>query len=130
MTLDCASCKNVHTACPGAKLCISSVCSKWVTDTQSCSCCRDAAASTTANTTLTADNVVDTYAGTDGTLNVTSASAAALAILACKVNQPCWHYKPEVRAAISVVAYVYIKLACMRQHYLSIQSLAYMQFAC
>ena len=47
---------------------------------------RDSQASTTANTSLSADNVVDTYAGADGTLNVTSASTAALAILACKVG--------------------------------------------
>ena len=60
--------------------------------THVCECCRDAAASTTANTALSADNIVDTYAGADGTLNVTSASTAALAILACKVKQSCWCY--------------------------------------
>ncbi|KAL3160291.1 hypothetical protein ABBQ38_009683 [Trebouxia sp. C0009 RCD-2024] len=45
--------------------------------------------STTANTSLSADNIVDTYAGTDGTLNGTSASVAALAILACKADSSC-----------------------------------------
>ena len=48
--------------------------------------CRDSVASTTANTSLTADNIIDTYAGADRTLNATSASIAAFAILACKVS--------------------------------------------
>lgn len=47
---------------------------------------RDSVASTSANTSLTADNIVDTYGGEDGTLNAAATSTAALAILACKVS--------------------------------------------
>lgn len=68
--------------------------------------CRDTVASTTATTTLSADNVVDTYAGADGTLNTTSASTAALAILACKVTfSPTWQLLAPVEPGNSVIAH-------------------------
>lgn len=60
--------------------------SKVASDLHTCYLCRETVPSTAANTSLSADNIVDIYAGTDGTLNATSASTAALAILACKVS--------------------------------------------
>lgn len=49
----------------------------------------DSDAGSTANTSLSADNIIDTYGDADGTLNATAASAAALAILACTADSNC-----------------------------------------
>ncbi|KAL0021701.1 hypothetical protein WJX79_003719 [Trebouxia sp. C0005] len=49
----------------------------------------DSAASATANTSLSADNIIDTYGDADRELNATATSSAALAILACKADINC-----------------------------------------
>lgn len=49
----------------------------------------DSDTSTTANSSLSADNIIDAYGDADGTLNATATSLAALAILACKADSSC-----------------------------------------
>jgi len=68
-------------------LAVQAVCSgSCMTLSLACVICRDSAASTTANASLSADDIIDTYGDADRTLNATATSSAALAMLACKVR--------------------------------------------